>query len=221
MRLNDPILREKYETFPSNGTAPNTEEMPRLIADNRDPISPAQIMKRRLELRNSDYAEVKENWMYSDFDTGDGALCVPDGSLVVAYDAQALREMTPESKLVGGALDLGDLDLKDVDGTKFTKAQLERMVLGTGLTLEQAKSHPIWEALARDKTLASDYAEMVFKDHGHDIAMGVSLDQPSDNPKMKAWYVGGVGDESEADGNDDLNYDICRLVGVASEMQDN
>ena len=217
MRLNRIMSRKKYEEFYGSPL----DQMPRLIADNRIPMSSAQLMKKRLELRNYDYAKLKEDWMDNYFDTGDGALYMPDGSLIVVYDFQALKNMTPRSKLIGRALDLKDLDLKDVNGQTFTKAELEKLIIGKGLTLEQARTHPIWQALARgDNKLANDYAKMIFEDNGYDTAMSIFLDSPSKDQKMRAWYIDGTDDRSDVSGSFNLDYYNSRLVGIASEMQE-
>ena len=219
MRLNDTEPRPKYKEFYGR----NVNEMPKLVADSRVPMSVADIMKKRLEVRNSEDSELKASWHDTYFDTGDGVLYFPNGDLVVAYDSKALREMNSNSKLVGGALDLSNVDLKDVTGQRFTKAQLEKMVLGESLTLEQAKVHPLWIALARDNKLASDYAEMVFAEtkerFDYDTNMGVYRDQAGKVPKMRAWVVGWVDGRSGAGGNYVLDDGSGRLVGVASETR--
>lgn len=217
MRLNEPI--EKFREFYGK----NPEQMPKLIADNRVSMSAAGLMQRRLELRNSKDAELKASWMDNYFDIGDGALYVSDGSLTVAYDAQALRDMNEDSKLAYGALDLSDADLKDISGQRFTKEQLEKMVLGQTLTLKQARAHPVWQALAREDTkLLQDYTEMVFTDNKERFEednMGIYLGFTSDAPKMRVWYVGGAYSGSGVSGDVRLGDEGGRLVGVVSEMQ--
>ncbi len=217
MRLNEPT--EKFKEFYGR----NTEQMSKLIAEGRSPMSTAQLMTRRLELRNSDDSELRASWNDNYFDTGDGALYLPDGGLVVDYDAQALRGMTPESKLVGGAL---ALEGYNAEGPIFSREELGKMITGRGLTLEEAQNHPIWRAFARgDKHLSRDYAGMIFADNkerfGYDTNMGVWLDSsPSDAPKMRAWLVGRTSDRSYAYGYIYLGDDGGRLVGVASETQE-
>jgi len=218
LRLNEPL--EKFKEFYGS----NLREMPKLLAEGRVPMSVADVMKERLELRHSDDAELRSNWMNNYFDSGDGALYLPDGKLVVAYDSKAIREMTPESKLVPGtrALDLSGVSLRGIKGSRFTERDLGKMIIRQRLTLDQAKDHPIWQALARgDKNLSDAYAEMIFKDHGYDEAMGIWLDSSkSDVPNMRAWCVNRAFNRSDTYGFINLGCSNGRLVGkLASETQ--
>ncbi|MCH7851088.1 MAG: hypothetical protein IH845_05585 [Nanoarchaeota archaeon] len=208
----------KFEIY--NGR--NIEQMPKLIADNRIPMSVAGLMQRRLELRDSDDASVRDFYMNNYFDTVDGALYMPDGNLVLVYDAKVLREMTPESKLVGGALNLEGFNTDDIeDRTYFNKQELEKMILGEDLTLRQARNHPVWFALARgDKNLQGAYAEMIFKDNDYCSAMGIYLDSSLNIFKMRALYVYGADGRSDAFGGGHIDNVDGRLVGLASETQE-
>jgi len=213
MRLNKPV--EKFKEFYGK----NTEQMPKLVAEGRAPLSVAGLMRGRLEYRNSDDSELHSNWNNNYFDTGDGALYMPDGKLVIAYDATALREMTGQSKTINGALALEGLAQADVEGVIFTKDDLGKMVLGQGLTRNQVENHPMWQTLVREDTnLLRNYADMIFTDNNYETAMGIFLDSPFKVPKMRAWFVGRADGRSGASG-DGLDDDNGRLVGVASETQ--
>ena len=101
LKLNTAI--ETYKAFPEKGTAPNTEQMPKLIAEGRIPMNVAQLMQRRIDVRNAE-ADVKTAWMDNYFDTGDAVIYHPNGKIKVVCDSQHLREMTPQNKRNIGAL---------------------------------------------------------------------------------------------------------------------
>lgn len=201
---------EKFREFYGR----NVDQMPLLIAEGRTPLSFAGVMERRLIAKSS-----KDAWLNNYLFTGDGIVYGTDGSIVIAYDAKALKNLNSQSRLVNGALDLSGVDLKSIEGTRFTKSQLSKMVLGQDLTEKQARTHPIWLALARgDRELAKDYSGMVSESNGG-RNMGVYLGSKQEVPTMRAWFAGRMLSWSHAGGYDDLDNDNGRLVGVASETQ--
>ncbi len=224
MRLNEP---KKYRLFPDDGTASIVEQMPKLVTSGRTAMPFYRFMERRLEVRNSKKRERDEelisNWNNNYFFTIDGALRSPDESLIIAYDA--LGGINPDSPLVDGALNLSGVNLKGINGKKFTKVQLEKMILGQGLTEKQTGSHKVWIALARDNAkLAKDYARMVFADNkqrfGYDTNMSVYLGPVPSIPTMRSWVVDGLDGWAVADGGVSLDDDDGRLVGeLAPEAQ--
>ena len=64
LKLN--TSKDAYQEFPGR----NTKQMSKLIADGRVPMNVAQLMQRRLDVRNSD-KDVKSAYMDNYFDTGD------------------------------------------------------------------------------------------------------------------------------------------------------
>ncbi|MBS3117851.1 hypothetical protein J4430_03150 [Candidatus Woesearchaeota archaeon] len=68
----------------------NIEQMPKLIAEGRTPLSIAGLMKRRIEVLNSPY-EVRSAYWDNYFGTGDGIACHPNGKGKVVLDAKPLR----------------------------------------------------------------------------------------------------------------------------------
>jgi len=212
MRLNEPS--EKYKEF----YGLNVDQMPKLLAEGRVPMSTKDLMLRRVELRHSDDKELRAGWMDNYVDTGDGALYLPDGSLGVVYDSQAIRDLTRESPLIRGAL--VSEDLPTGGDLVFTKEDLEKMIIGRELTLKEAKAHPIWRALTRgDSVLSHAYAEMVFADHketrGDNFGMGIRLRGSSPGaPEIRDWYISRIRGHSSAGGNQSLDNFSGRLVGV-------
>lgn len=223
MRLNPKI--RKYKEF--SGKAINA--IPSMLSKGRSPISSAQLMKERIESRNTSDSELYSNWICNYFSTGDGALYLPDGSLVIDYDSQALRKLSSESGLnESGALTLEGLTANDVEGALFTKKELKKMILGKKLTLKEAKDHPIWQALARgDKKLSEAYAETIFSQikalwdgetYGP-LNMGILLDSYSKIPKLKSWEIRGIGDSSYASGTKPLNDEKGSFIGVLDDSK--
>jgi len=217
LKLN--ATREAYKAFPEKGTAPNTEQMPKLIAEGRVPVNTAQLMQRRLDVRNSD-EDIKSSYIDNYFDTGDAIAYHPDGRAKIILDSQTLRDMTPDSKRNGGALVLTEDVYNTLEGEEFKKEKLGKT--GESLSREEAKAHPVWKVLSRDQKLLDDYADFTFAEakerFSYDTAMGVYLSSADgDSPEMRAWYVGRLVGRSLASGWDDLGGDRGRLLGLAPE----
>jgi len=221
LKLNS--TREAYREFYGK----NVEQMPALIADGRVPISAAQLMQKRLNVRNAE-AESKSAWMDNYFDTGDAIAYHPDGRVKVVLDSQTLREMTPESKRNGGALVLGEDVYKALQGIEFKKGKLGNT--GNWMSKADVKAHPVWKALARDQALLNDYADYIFGEYQarfakdtpiNDVtAMGVFPSScQSESPEMRAWLVNGLEARSFVVDRGNLDYNLGRFVGIAPEAQ--
>ena len=194
-------------------------QMPKLIADGRVPMNFAQLMQRRLDVRNSDKS-VKSSYMDNYFDTGDAVVYHPDGRVKIVLDSQTLRDMTPESPRSNGALTLTEDVYKSLQGEEFKKEKLGKTE--SPLSREDVKAHLVWKALARDQALLNDYADYIFVEgkerFSYDTAMGIYLSSVQGNtPEMRAWCVGRLGNGSYADGRGYLDYDCARFVGIAPE----
>lgn len=215
MAINLNLTGEAFRDFYGR----NVVQMPKLIADNRVPMNIAQLMQRRLELRNSNNLEVKSYWTHNYFDTGDSVIYHPDGRVKIDLDSQKLKDMTSESNRKDGALILTEDTYKVLEGVEFKKGKLGKV--NESLTLADAKSHPIWKVLARNQVLLNDYADYIFTDgkqrFGYDIAMGIYLDSDLDSPNMMAWFVSGIGYKSNAFGGYNLDY-VGRFVGIAPDL---
>jgi len=212
LKLN--ATREAYREFYGR----NIEQMPKLIADGRVPMSVAGLMQRRLNVRNSD-ANVKTYYMDNYFDTGDAVAYHPDGRVKLVLDSKTLREMTPYTQRVGGALLLTEDVYNALQGEEFKKGKLGKT--GEWLTREQVKAHPVWKVLARDQSLLNDYVDYIFAEgkqrFNDDTAMGVFTDSVENGPKLRAWCVDGLRGRSLAGGRYVLDADGGRLVGIAPE----
>jgi len=197
----------------------NTEQMPKLIADGRVPMSVSGLMQRRLDVRNSD-DKVKSAWMDNYFDTGDAVVYHPDGRVKIVLDSEDLRNMTPDTPRNGGALIVTPEAYDALQGEVFKKGKLGKT--GNWMSREDVKAHPVWKVLARDQALLNDYTDFIFAEgkerFGYDTAMGVFPGScGGDKPEMRAWYVMWLDLRSDADGGNGLDDDDGRLVGIAPE----
>jgi len=193
----------------------NVDQMPKLIAEGRTPLSVVGLMEARLK-----YGKDLPAWMDNYFDTGDGVLYHPDGRIKVVHDSKLVRELNLKSPLKGGALVLGDGVYDSIQGQEFNREKLEKYVENP-LSEKQAKSNPIWRALARDnQALLDEYTGFIFaqakKRFDYDKNMGVYLDSASDVPKLRAWCIDWLDDGSYANVRLNLGSDYGRFVGVST-----
>ena len=207
--------REAYREFYGR----NTEQMPKLISDGRVPMNVAQLMQKRLDVRNSD-ADIKSSYLDNYFDTGDAVIYHPDGRVKIVLDSQTLRDITPKSELRSGALVLTEDVYSNLQGEEFKRGKLGKV--DEWLSREAVKSHPVWKVLARDQGLLNDYADFIFAEgkqrFGYDTAMGVFPSSAYGNvPELRAWYVDRLVSRSDAGGGDGLGNVSGRFVGVAPE----
>ena len=200
----------------------NTEQMPKLIAEGRLPLSISGFMKRRLDALNSS-DEVRSSYWDNYFDSGDGIAYHPDGRAKIVLDAQPLRDLTPSSKLRNGALVLPDGVYDGLEGIELSEVDLERYAVGEQLKKKNVKDNPIWQTLARDGKLLEDYVQNVFSQgkerFGYDLAMAVYRSSASDVPTMRSWCLSRLDGRAIAFGSGHLDGDFGRLVGVAPEAQ--
>ncbi len=216
LKLNEPqVYKEFY--------GKNIDQMPKLIAEGRTPLSVNGLMNRRLEVLKSDNAELKAAWIDNYFDTGDGCSRNTNGNLKVVYDAKKLRELNSESKLPNGDILLGDSDYRKLEGPEFKKAVLDKYA-GRSLTKQEVLHNPLWLALAReDKSLLREYASKIFSEaktrFSYNENMGLYLPSVQEKPIMRSWFVWGLDDGSDANGDYDLGVAGSRLVGVTPGAQ--
>ncbi|MEK6917753.1 MAG: hypothetical protein AABW51_02290 [Nanoarchaeota archaeon] len=198
----------------------NVEQMPKLIADGRTPLSVSGLMKRRLELRKLPVNnEVRSSYVDNYFDTGDVVVYHPDGRIKIALDSKELRGINPQSQLRSGALVLPDGVYNTIQGAEFKKSDLEKYT-GDLLSARQARKNPLWQTLARDKNLLEEYADFVFKEtkdrFSYDKNMGIYLGSAIDVPTLRAWCVRWLDYGSSAGGVGGLGDVRGRFVGVSA-----
>ena len=214
---------QKYSEFYGR----NVDQMPLLIADGRTPLSVEGLMDLRLEalaLGDGVDDEFKAAYVDNYFDTGDAILYHPDGRIKIVHDSQALRAMNSDSKLTNGALVL-DNDAYDVEGWEFKPSDLANMANGRALTLQEARTHPLWNVLARGKQDKLDnYAGKIFEAakerFSYDQNMGIYVGSGAKGKvTARSWCVVGLDYGSLADVRGNLYLGVGRLVGVATESQ--
>lgn len=214
LELNDTI--EPYRDFRSDKALTYLAQMPLVIADDRVPLSVANLMERRLHAGKSS-AIWKDNY----FDAGDGIAYTAGGDkFKIVLDSQDLRKVTPKSELKNGALILGDGIYEQLQGQEFTKKDLKSL-LERDLSADEVKAHPVWKALARDDALLVEYTDRMFaemKDRfKYDTAMGLYLASGEKVPTLRASYVGWLEFRLQFCGKCDLVDNYRRVVGVAPE----
>ena len=215
IQLNEP----RIEYFEGS----NVAQMPNLIAKGMTPLSVSGLMQRRLQSKYGSES-VRSSLMHNDFDTGDGIAYHPDGRIKVV--SMPLKEINPESQLVNGALVLPDGLYEKLEGQEFTRKDIKKYV-GKALTSKEAKSNPLWQALARDPKLLNEYVDLIFsqakQQFDYDRNMGVYVRDapyvPKDAATMQLWYVRNLRNRSYADGWVNLDFSIGHLVWVAPEAQ--
>ena len=222
MNLND---EEKFKEFYGEAN----KQMPNLISDGRVPLSVAGLMRRRLKVLNRS-SEVRESWWDNYFDTGDGAVRHSDGRLKIVHDAKYLRQLDPQTRLVGGAVPFSDGEYESLIGREFSKADVKKYC-NKSLTREEVVKNPVWLQLAGDdKKLLKEYVFSVFaqvkKRFNYDGKMlGIYHSTvPNEGAAGRLWFMCRLDDfigDSRASGNLHLDDDLGRLVGVSVEGKRN
>src|SRR3989344_1889824 len=217
LQLNEQVV--PYQEF----YGANTAQMPLLAKSGRVPMSVAGLMDRRLEVKDAKYSpEVRAAWHDNYFDTGDGILYHPDGKIKVVPDAQVMRGINSESKLSDGALVLLAGAYEAAQGAEFTKEDLKRIIKDS-LTRGEAKSNPVWQALARDQNRLNAYVDFVFdetqKRFEYNKNMGLYFGSAQKEPTGRLLGLRWLEDRSYAYGRYLLVSGNGRLVGVAPEAR--
>ena len=146
--FNEPLLRTPFETFYGR----NIDQMPLLVADGREPVSVSEILERRINSKNP-------AWKSNYSGTGDMIAYHPDGRVKVVLDAKQLRELTPETTLVDGALPLTSGVYEALKGAEFKRTDT---IFDKDLTPEGVKAHPFWQYVARDNGTLVSYFYTIF-----------------------------------------------------------
>jgi hypothetical protein len=245
LTLNSPNEYTKIDghkiPFHSEAYGNNAIQMQQLVANGRTPMSVAYLMQKRLDVRDIDDPEVKSAWTDNYFDTGDGVVYHPEGTeTLVVLDSEHLRNMNSQSPRNGGALlfstdrdeafEIYEQLKKESNVEVFKKGKLG--AINKGLSRQKAKSHPVWNLLARDKNLLNTFVDATFADYQERFAKGQDADNlklmeiypgscNGDTPEMRAWCVYWLEGRSFADGGGYLDGGGGRLVGLAPEAQRN
>lgn len=202
------------------------DEKGKVVDVPRNPASFAYVLERRMEAPQ----DVREAWQKKYIFTGDGSTAGTDGDHLIVFDAQALREITPESELYQGALVLPASAWQELKGQKdkvvYLTAKEVGQAHGNGYVKKNGAWTPanrsvakVWDALSKGRDLTS-YVQLVCEDSPHsDSLLNVFFNKTTQygKPTMRSWVAYRTDINSSADGNDYLNDDDGRLVGVAPE----
>src|SRR3989344_922097 len=130
LRLNEQV--QNYKAFPEEGTDAIVNQMPRLIAEDRMPLSMAGFMKARLNFRNASEA-VRNAWLGNYFFTGDGAVDNHDGRAKIDLDSESLRNLTPQIELYCGLLPLQPGEYDTLHMPELSKREAKQFMNGEWL----------------------------------------------------------------------------------------
>jgi len=198
------------------------DQMPEIRKENMISLSFADLMQKRLESLTEPKI-VTDYWWNNYFFTGDAAILNSDGRVKLVLDATFTKALHPKSELGDN---LGELVLSQgfypmIQGIEFTRDEIERKNNAEfQLSKEEAKSHPIWKALAReDQGLLDDYVDAVFykakKMYGYDKNMRLWVQPPPlEGNSGLLWTVSSLKYKSQAWAKHSLNNRHARLIGV-------
>ena len=140
-----------------------------------------------------------------------------DGTFIVRPNSANLLSIKPKTKLVRNALPLTKEDYLEL-GKKYGLISINKpgLILNTGLTAEQFRSHEVWNRLLQNnQDLQNEAAEYLFKyfgEKGFSKLMGIYLPSSQENPEERAWCLRDLGIWPDADARDGLGYD-ARFFG--------
>lgn len=199
----------------------NVDQMPKLIAEGRVPLSVNGLMKRRLEVEKLPFEDLKDAYWNNYFNTGDAVARHSDGRVKIVLDSKDLRGLNPKSKLLnGGGLILTNEVYEVLDGPEFSPKDIERYT-GKSLSKSEVNKNPMWQSLARDKAVLRAYTDKTFEkakaQFGYDQNVGLYLPSVQEKPIMRSWCVRRLDYGSYAFGYGSLDDAYGRLVGVAPE----
>ena len=209
-----------YEYF---GEGRVVDLMPKLVKAGYHPAGIAALVDRRQHAPE----EVRANFN-TYFWTGDSAGTDEKGGALLTVDSPLLRELTPESPLVHGALRLEPKQWKELRADKdhslyLTPAEVEA-AYGKGYVLKNGKFVPAdkavakaWDYLNRGNDIQS-YAQMMSEASQSNDIMRLYFDRSKPNtPILRSLVLDRVGCDSSVYGSYNLDYYCGRLVGVAPE----
>ncbi len=172
------------------------------------------------------FTEIMENWFDKRIDTCDGVVRHSDGRLKVVLDAQYLRQLTHDTKLVDGAVPLSDDVYRGLSGEEFSSKQVGQY-FNKPLSRGEAKQHPVWLSLLRgDQGLLNMAVNVIFSQANGRLGgvgkmMGIyTPSAPKEGASGRLWSVCRLDDYinySRANGSSHLDDLNGRLVGVAPE----
>ena len=196
--------------------------MPKLREAGLVPMTVADLMRARLESVKSRGPNQKGVRLDCYLHTPDGIATWDKDEIKIVLDAPALKDIESYADLSTGNLILTREDYKALDGEEFSRKDLKKAGINTRLSESKVKSHPIWQALARDDYLLEEYVNAIFAEVKHysnkNIAMGVYLDFNQEISTIQPWFALSIRyGSSSIRGYGDF-HDRTRLVGRAKDV---
>jgi len=216
---------EKVVPYQYFGEGRVIDLMPTLTKAGYVPAGIAVIVDRRENAPQ----EVRKNFN-TYFWTGDSAGTDEKGGALLTVNSLLLRQLTPESPLVNGALKLEKKQWQELRADKehslyLTPAEVEA-AHGKGYVLKGGKFVPAnktvakaWDHMNRGNNL-QNYAQMVSETSKSKDIMHLYFDRSKPNvPTLRSLVLDRIDYDSFAYGDDFLLNGDGRLVGVAAEPQ--
>ncbi|MEK6926104.1 MAG: hypothetical protein AABW50_02395 [Nanoarchaeota archaeon] len=209
----------------------NVDAMPKLLADGRVPMSTVQLMIYRIGQSDAfsewetNYFDTSDLIAYDAKDNGKAKFILTvnkDGKIA---DRKTLELINPDSKLISGALELGD-NYSALNGIEVARGNLGE--IEKYMTKDEILGNKVWRILARhpdevpaefaeDPQLLGEYVSWVQSQTNNENNMTVYVDSLGKSPKFRAWCVDRLDNGSSASGRIDLGNDGGRFVGIAPE----
>ena len=117
-----------------------------------------------------------------------------DGRIKILLDSAHLKKITPWDTLCDGSLVLEDSIYESLEGPEFTKKELSKYCReGLYRHEEDIKNDPVWQILARDKSLLYDYIKWFLSEgvrrFGGEFGMGTSIPPRPKSQSLKSWHI--------------------------------
>lgn len=224
----------------------NVDQMPKLLAGGKEPMSVAHLMEQRVAVRQERVPQAQHDaWWCNYFDNADLWLRHPDkGGKVIPYSAQVLQFLREhikpkiglvdyallfhiqpydvlkglKTKLVNYAVPLPEGLYEAMEGLELKPADIEKLHT-KGYTPREAKQSDVWKELSgRSQQRLDKYVDAVVAETGRERGlMNLYFGKASKVPTGRLWYVGDRYIVSYAKGINGLADGYGRLVGVAPE----
>ncbi len=165
------------------GTCNLLDEMPKWKIEGRTPLSVAELMQRRLEVRNTPYEN--NHFLTNNYDTIDAVAYHPRGKVKIVRNSQHIKDLNPESVLMDRALLLHDGEYEALPGQEFTRAELNGY-LEVYQSETEAIANLVWKTVVGDQELLNDYVKYIFGANRkifscHGTMMHVHLDSETES----------------------------------------
>ncbi len=205
-------------------------QMPALLADNRTPLTFADLIYRSCVVWGDEarakvdkasppeeieaIVDIARN-MGNNFYTGTAVLN-KDNEYRVVDKHPDLLQVTPKTRLVGGAIPLDNMQWANAaDAPGFTLEEAQKAGLQERLSAYRILRHPVW-AKTVPVNLLQGYVDLFFNKYDLSKGMAVYLPQPRLKPTLRALCLSSGGSwRALFDGSKIFGTDLARyLIGL-------